>query len=333
MTWPGLALDAADAAAVVVTAAHLGEELVAVGVGYPEQVGDHHQGERLAEAGDELPTRADQVVVQRAVHHGRHGVLVLLEALGVISFISRARWSVCIGGSKVGSWSLNGSSSRCGNEFRHVGAPSTGTGKPGKGPVTEMHDENRSASPATSLASSQPVTIHTPWCGSRTTGHRACRASRYGRGSATTPRSMKKSTLSVIEKSLTTMSCHTIGKGDASRSYGRLPADRKGASMSAATLAGADRHPAAPDRGRDRPVHPAQLRGHLAADDRRRAWLHQSGHLPPLRTREQLLTAVLEPIIGELRAVVEDAETRRGAHARAERMLDGYARSQCATPS
>ncbi|HRD11973.1 MAG TPA: helix-turn-helix domain-containing protein [Mycobacterium sp.] len=44
------------------------------------------------------------------------------------------------------------------------------------------------------------------------------------------------------------------------------------------------------------------------------------------RTREQLLTAVLEPIIGELRAVVEDAETRRGAHARAERMLDGYAR-------
>ena len=46
-------------------------------------------------------------------------------------------------------------------------------------------------------------------------------------------------TLSVIEKSLTTMSCHTIDKGDASRSYGRLLADRKGASMSAATLAGA----------------------------------------------------------------------------------------------
>ena len=44
------------------------------------------------------------------------------------------------------------------------------------------------------------------------------------------------------------------------------------------------------------------------------------------RTREQLLTAVLEPIIGELRTVVEDAETLRGAHARAERMLTGYAR-------
>lgn len=44
------------------------------------------------------------------------------------------------------------------------------------------------------------------------------------------------------------------------------------------------------------------------------------------RTREQLLTAVLEPIIGELRTVVEDAETLRGVHARAERMLTGYAR-------
>jgi AcrR family transcriptional regulator len=44
------------------------------------------------------------------------------------------------------------------------------------------------------------------------------------------------------------------------------------------------------------------------------------------RTRDQLLTAVLEPIIGELRTVVEDAEALRGAHARAERMLTGYAR-------
>ena len=36
--------------------------------------------------------------------------------------------------------------------------------------------------------------------------------------------------------------------------------------------------------------------------------------------------AALEPIIGELRTVVEDAETLRGTHARAERMLTGYAR-------
>ncbi|WP_208300614.1 TetR/AcrR family transcriptional regulator [Mycobacterium sp. DL592] len=44
------------------------------------------------------------------------------------------------------------------------------------------------------------------------------------------------------------------------------------------------------------------------------------------RTREQLLTAVLEPIFASITAVVEDAEKLRGTHARAERMLTGYAR-------
>ena len=43
------------------------------------------------------------------------------------------------------------------------------------------------------------------------------------------------------------------------------------------------------------------------------------------RTREQLLAAVLEPMLDELRAVVEEAETRRSAHARAEHMMSGYA--------
>jgi AcrR family transcriptional regulator len=43
------------------------------------------------------------------------------------------------------------------------------------------------------------------------------------------------------------------------------------------------------------------------------------------RTREQLLAAVLEPILDELRAIVESAETRRTAHSRAEHMLSGYA--------
>ena len=36
-----------------------------------------------------------------------------LRRFGVISRISSARCSVCFGGSNVGSWSLNGSSSRC----------------------------------------------------------------------------------------------------------------------------------------------------------------------------------------------------------------------------
>lgn len=43
------------------------------------------------------------------------------------------------------------------------------------------------------------------------------------------------------------------------------------------------------------------------------------------RTREQLLSAVLEPTLTELRAVVEEAEKRRTPHARAEHMLAGYA--------
>jgi AcrR family transcriptional regulator len=43
------------------------------------------------------------------------------------------------------------------------------------------------------------------------------------------------------------------------------------------------------------------------------------------RTREQLLAAVLEPMLDELRAVVESAEAKRTAHARAEHMLSGYA--------
>jgi AcrR family transcriptional regulator len=43
------------------------------------------------------------------------------------------------------------------------------------------------------------------------------------------------------------------------------------------------------------------------------------------RTREQLLSAVLEPMLDELRTVVESAESRRSPRARAEHMLTGYA--------
>ncbi len=90
---------------------------------------------------------------------------------GVISRISSARWSVCRGGSNVGSWSLNGSSSRCCSISSLTSSPSSGTGNPGNGPVTELHDEYVSVSRYTSTASSSPVTITTPWCGSRRTGH------------------------------------------------------------------------------------------------------------------------------------------------------------------
>ena len=77
-----------------------------------------------------------------------------LRRLGVISRISRARWSVCTGGSSTGSWSLNGISCRCSSISAVTSSPSSGTGKPGNGPVTEMHEENVRASWKTSTASS-----------------------------------------------------------------------------------------------------------------------------------------------------------------------------------
>ncbi|HEX3287335.1 MAG TPA: TetR/AcrR family transcriptional regulator [Mycobacterium sp.] len=43
------------------------------------------------------------------------------------------------------------------------------------------------------------------------------------------------------------------------------------------------------------------------------------------RTREELLDAVVEPIFDQLSGVIAEAEARRGANARAELMLRGYA--------
>ena len=56
------------------------------------------------------------------------------------------RWAVCFGGSKVGSWSLKGSSSRCCSMRSLTSSPSSGTLNPGKGPVTELADEKFSTS-------------------------------------------------------------------------------------------------------------------------------------------------------------------------------------------
>ena len=77
-----------------------------------------------------------------------------LSRFGVISRISSARCAVCIGGSSVGSWSLNGSSSRCCSMSSLTSSPSSGTGNPGNGPVTELHDENVAVSWYTAIASS-----------------------------------------------------------------------------------------------------------------------------------------------------------------------------------
>lgn len=42
-------------------------------------------------------------------------------------------------------------------------------------------------------------------------------------------------------------------------------------------------------------------------------------------TREDLLNAVVEPLLGQLRIIVDAAEEQRSTHARAEYMLSGYA--------
>ncbi len=44
------------------------------------------------------------------------------------------------------------------------------------------------------------------------------------------------------------------------------------------------------------------------------------------RTRDELLSAVMEPLITEVAALVDAAETHRSARARADHMLTGYAR-------
>lgn len=42
------------------------------------------------------------------------------------------------------------------------------------------------------------------------------------------------------------------------------------------------------------------------------------------RTRDELLTAIMEPVVSELAALVETAESQRGSRAQAESMLTGY---------
>ena len=93
-----------------------------------------------------------------------------LSRFGVISRISSPRCSVCFGGSNDGSWSLNGSESRYSSMIALMSSPSSGTGNFVYGPLTVLHDENAAGSLYTAIASSKPVTITTPRCGSRHTG-------------------------------------------------------------------------------------------------------------------------------------------------------------------
>ena len=157
----------------------LAERLV-VGLGHPEEVGDDVQGERPGEVLDELALApaTNWSIWRSARRHMKSSFS--LRRFGVISRISMPRWSLCFGGSIVVIWSLNGSSSRWASMSSLTSSPSRGTGKPGNGPVTALHDEKVAVSAYTETASAYPVTITTPWWGSRNTGHSARRWSKYG---------------------------------------------------------------------------------------------------------------------------------------------------------
>ena len=64
-----------------------------------------------------------------------------LRPFGVMSRMRRWRWAVWFGGSKAGSWSLNGSSWRHALMTSVMSSPSTGNENFTNGPLTALHDD------------------------------------------------------------------------------------------------------------------------------------------------------------------------------------------------
>jgi hypothetical protein len=154
------------------------DELVAILEGHAQQVSDNQQRERAREALDELAVPGRQEPVKRLVGEQPHGVLVLLEALwgdqpheqgAVVGVGRRIECGQLVAEGQLVAVLLD----QLGDVTRS--RPSRGTGKPGNGPVTEVHEDHVSASFKTAQASSQPVTIVTSWCFSGVTGH-CCRS-------------------------------------------------------------------------------------------------------------------------------------------------------------
>ena len=61
-----------------------------------------------------------------------------------------------------------------------MSSPTSGTGQRAKGPLTVLQFENVVGSLYTDIASSYPVTMTAPWCGSRHTGPCERRCSKNG---------------------------------------------------------------------------------------------------------------------------------------------------------
>ncbi len=122
--------------------------------GDTEQVGDHEQRERARELADELARAVGDELVELTIGEPPHERLVLAQALRRDqAHEQRPMIGVHRAGRSVGSWSLNGNWSR----YCVISAPMSptrGTGNPGKGPVTELHDEKVAVSCNTAIASS-----------------------------------------------------------------------------------------------------------------------------------------------------------------------------------
>ena len=82
--------------------------------------------------------------------------------LGVSSRLSRERALVWSGGSIVTMCSNIGICARCSAIWSVMSSPSGVNGSGGNGPATAMHEENRSVSLRTVVASSKPVIASTP---------------------------------------------------------------------------------------------------------------------------------------------------------------------------
>ena len=82
-------------------------------LGHAEQVGDDEHRERLRVPVDELALAAVEELVDLAIGEPPHELLVLVQALRRDQAHEQPAVRGVVGGSNDGSWSLNGSSSRC----------------------------------------------------------------------------------------------------------------------------------------------------------------------------------------------------------------------------
>ena len=132
----------------------LGPEHLVIGFRHAEQVGDHEQRERTRELADELTLAVGDELVDLPIREPPHELLVLAQALrrdqphqqrAVRGVHRRVERRELVAERQLVAVLLD--------ERAHVVADER-HGKPGNGPVTELHDENVAVSWNTEIASS-----------------------------------------------------------------------------------------------------------------------------------------------------------------------------------